>query len=56
MADPITPHEAMARAHAAAGDLPSAVASRRAAEEAAATIADAEDRALLVADLATLPT
>jgi hypothetical protein len=48
-------HEAMARAHAVAGDLTSAAASRRAAEETAAAIADAEDRALLVADLATLP-
>jgi hypothetical protein len=49
-------HEALARAHAVAGDLPSAVASRRAAEKAAAAIADDEHRALLAADLATLPT
>jgi hypothetical protein len=48
-------HEAMARAQAVAGDLPAAAASRRAAEEAAASIDDPEDRALLDADLATLP-
>jgi hypothetical protein len=49
-------HEAMARAQAVAGDLASAAVSRRDAEQSAATIAAADDRALLVADLATLPT
>jgi hypothetical protein len=48
-------HEAVARAQAVAGDSESAAASRREAELAAAAIADAGDRALLVADLATLP-
>jgi len=48
-------HEAMARAQAVAGDLLAAAASRRAAEQAAASIDDPEDRAPLDADLATLP-
>jgi hypothetical protein len=48
-------HESMARAQALAGDPAAAAASRRDAEQAAAAISDADDRALLVADLATLP-
>jgi hypothetical protein len=48
-------HEAIARARAVAGDLAAAAASRRDAERAATAITDGDDRALLVADLATLP-
>ncbi|MDX6548068.1 MAG: MerR family transcriptional regulator, thiopeptide resistance regulator [Gaiellales bacterium] len=48
-------HEALARAQAAAGDRVAAAGSRGRAEQAATAIADADDRALLVADLATLP-
>jgi hypothetical protein len=48
-------HEALARAHAVAGD---AAAARRSLEQARAgaeRIADAEDRDLVLADLATIP-
>ncbi|MDT4996652.1 MAG: MerR family transcriptional regulator, thiopeptide resistance regulator [Pseudonocardiales bacterium] len=48
-------HEAMARAHALAGDREAAAGSRRAAEQQLAAIEDAGDRELLVADLATVP-
>ena len=48
-------HEAVARAQALAGETAAAAESRRTAEQLAATIDDADDRALLVADLATLP-
>ena len=48
-------HEARARALALAGDRDAALASRRQAELAAAAIAAADDRALLDADLASLP-
>jgi DNA-binding transcriptional MerR regulator len=48
-------HEALARAHAVAGDGEAARAAVRAAHEAAAAIRDQEDRDLLLADLATIP-
>ena len=48
-------HEALARAHALAGDRDRALASRRAAERAADQIADADDRELLDRDLGSLP-
>lgn len=48
-------HEALARAHLAAGDRDLAIASRRDAERAAQDIADAEDREHLEHDLQTLP-
>ncbi len=48
-------HEALARAHAVAGDREQAAASRRDAERAAEQIADADDRAQLERDLQTLP-
>jgi hypothetical protein len=48
-------HEALARAHATAGDRDRALASRRDAETAAEQIADAEDREHLERDLQTLP-
>jgi hypothetical protein len=48
-------HGALARAQALAGDRAAAAGSRLRAEQAAAAIEDADDRALLVADLATLP-
>jgi hypothetical protein len=48
-------HEALARAHQAAGDRELAIASRRDAERAAQDIADAEDREHLERDLQTLP-
>jgi len=48
-------HEALARAQALAGDRAAAAGSRGRAEQAATAIEDADDRALLVADLATLP-
>jgi hypothetical protein len=48
-------HEALARAHAAAGDRERAAASRRDAERAAEEIADAGDREQLEHDLQTLP-
>jgi hypothetical protein len=48
-------HEAVARAQALAGETAAAAESRRTAERLAATIDDAGNRALLVADLATLP-
>ncbi len=48
-------HEALARAHLAAGDRDLAIASRRDAERAAQDIADAEDREHLERDLQTLP-
>jgi hypothetical protein len=48
-------HEAMARARAVAGDREASDEHRRAAERHAESIDAAEDRALLLADLATLP-
>jgi hypothetical protein len=48
-------HEALARAYALAGDRDHALASRRAAEQAADQIADADDRELLERDLGSLP-
>jgi hypothetical protein len=48
-------HEALARAHAVAGDRELALASRRDAERAAQQIAEADDRELLERDLASLP-
>jgi hypothetical protein len=48
-------HEALARAHATAGDRDRSLASRRAAEHAAERIADADDREHLERDLQTLP-
>ncbi len=48
-------HEAIARAHAVAGDEVAARASVQAALAAAADIEHAEDRDLLLADLQTLP-
>jgi hypothetical protein len=48
-------HEAMARAQAVAGDRAACGEHRRTAERHAASIDAADDRALLLADLATLP-
>jgi DNA-binding transcriptional MerR regulator len=48
-------HEALARAHAVAGDLDAAAGAVRAARAAADDIADPEERDLLLADLATIP-
>jgi DNA-binding transcriptional MerR regulator len=48
-------HEALARAHAVAGDFQSAANALSQARVAAEQIADPEDRALLLADLATIP-
>ena len=48
-------HEALARARGLAGDRDGANDSRRLAEQAAAGIADADDREHLLRDLATLP-
>jgi DNA-binding transcriptional MerR regulator len=48
-------YEALARAHAVAGDSKEADAWRARAREALASIGDAEDRELLEGDLATLP-
>ena len=48
-------HEAIARAHAVAGDRQAAAEARDAAQAAAGQIADAEDRDLLDKDLATIP-
>jgi DNA-binding transcriptional MerR regulator len=48
-------HEALARAHAVAGDVEAAGAARDAARRAAGGIRDDEDRDLLLADLATIP-
>jgi hypothetical protein len=48
-------HEALARAHAVAGDRERALASRRDAETAAEDIADEHDREHLERDLQTLP-
>jgi hypothetical protein len=48
-------HEALARAHATAGDRDSALASRRDAQRAAEGIADPDDREHLERDLQTLP-
>ncbi len=48
-------HEAIARAHAVAGDLDEARRAVGRACEAAENIADPEDRALLLADLETIP-
>ena len=48
-------HEALARAHALAGDLAAARQHRDLARTLAAAIKDAEDRELVEADLATIP-
>jgi hypothetical protein len=48
-------HEALARAYLVTGDMSSAREHARSARSIAATIEDAEDRAKLRADLATLP-
>ncbi len=48
-------HEALARAHAVAGNASEASYHEQLARDAAATIADDEDREHLLADLATLP-
>lgn len=48
-------HEALARAHAVAGDLTAAAEAATRAGAAAEEIADPEDRELLLADLATIP-
>jgi DNA-binding transcriptional MerR regulator len=48
-------HEALARAHAVAGDAEAAAAAVLAARRAADDIADPADRDLLLADLATIP-
>lgn len=47
--------EAMARAHAVAGDHETARRFREQAADAASQVADQEDRELLLSDLATLP-
>jgi hypothetical protein len=46
--------QALARGHALAGDAAAAGDYVRQAEEAAAAISDAEDRAVVLADLATI--
>src|SRR4051812_35882772 len=48
-------HEALARAHGLAGDGAAAAEHEKQARAAAEHIADAEDKDLLLADLATLP-
>ena len=48
-------YEALARAHAIAGDRQESDRYEQLAEETGASIADEEDRELLLADLATLP-
>ncbi|GAB3600241.1 hypothetical protein GCM10027446_33360 [Angustibacter peucedani] len=48
-------HEALARAHAVSGDADAARAATEAALAAAEEVADPEDRALLLADLETVP-
>ncbi len=48
-------HEALARAHAVAGDLDAARAERGIAIDLAAVLDDPEDRAVVEGDLATLP-
>jgi hypothetical protein len=48
-------YEALARAHAQAGDPEDAARYRRLAQDTGEAIADAEDRDLLLAALATLP-
>ena len=48
-------HEALARAHLVAGNLPAGQAERDRAATLAAALADAEDRAAVEGDLATLP-
>jgi hypothetical protein len=48
-------YEALARAHAVAGDLPGSRSFEDLARETGASIADGENRELLLADLATLP-
>ncbi|MCU0283496.1 MAG: hypothetical protein MUD13_06310 [Candidatus Nanopelagicales bacterium] len=48
-------HEALARAHLVAGDLPTARAHRDRAAQLATTLDDLEDRAVIEGDLATLP-
>ena len=48
-------HEALARAHALAGDRDAAAEHERLARAAAAEIAEDDDRALVLADLETLP-
>ena len=48
-------HEALARAHSIAGDREQAAEHRRLAEQAAAAIAEDDDRELLMRDLSTLP-
>lgn len=48
-------HEALARAHAVAGEWEEAEQHEQLARDGAASIAEAEDRELLLADLATLP-
>lgn len=48
-------HEALARAHAVAGDLPTARTERDLAAALTATLEDADDRAVIEGDIATLP-
>ena len=47
--------EALARSHAAAGDLQAAARYNRRAQDCAAQITDRDDRALLLGDLTGLP-
>jgi hypothetical protein len=48
-------YEALARAHAVAGDLPEAERWAARGRESAAAMRDADDRELVLADLATIP-
>jgi len=48
-------YEALARAHAVGGDLPAASEARDKAVRLAADLADPDDRAVIDADIATLP-
>lgn len=52
---PASAHEALARAYAVLGDREAAVRHRDLAAALAARLADAEDREVVEADLATLP-
>ena len=52
---PASAHEAIARAHAVGGDRDAALRHRDLAAGIAATLEDLDDRAVVEADLATLP-
>lgn len=52
---PASAHEALARAHAVMGNVEAAVAERNLAYQLAVGLDDDEDRAVIEADLATLP-